>query len=46
MSKRKKIHLIEEEDFDIYDQDYVEELLEDDEISSEEQAFMRGYNGA
>ena len=45
MNRKKKIHLIEE-DLDIYDQDYVEELLEDDEISSEEQAFMRGYNGA
>ena len=41
MSRRKKFELIEE---DIYDPEYVEELLEDDEISVEEEAFMIGYN--
>ncbi|MBI2498786.1 hypothetical protein HYV88_00930 [Candidatus Woesearchaeota archaeon] len=29
---------------DIYDQRYTEELLENDEISGEEEAFMNGYN--
>lgn len=31
---------------DIYDDDYIEELLEDDEISPEEEGFMLGYNRA
>lgn len=43
MSKRKKM-LLREEDLDIYDPEYVEALLEDDEISVEEEGFMRGYN--
>lgn len=28
---------------DIYEQDYIEEALEDDEISIEEEGFMVGY---
>lgn len=28
---------------DIYEDDYIEELFDDDEISSEEYAFMQGY---
>lgn len=28
----------------IYDEDYVEELRENDEIDDFEEAFMRGYN--
>ena len=32
--------------YDIYNEEYVEELLEDDEISPEEEAFMIGYNKA
>lgn len=43
MAKRKK--LLYEDELDIYDPEYVEELLEDDEISAEEEAFMLGYNG-
>ena len=43
MAKKKKILLVEE-DLDIYDPEYVEELLEDDQISAEEEAFMMGYN--
>ncbi len=43
MPRRKKI-LEEIEDVDIYDPEYVEELLEDDEISVAEEGFMRGYN--
>ncbi len=42
--KKKKDQLEYEEDYDIYDEDYVEELLEDDEISDREEAFMNGYN--
>ncbi len=30
---------------DIYDFTEVENLLEDDEISSQEEAFMKGYMG-
>ena len=29
-----------------YNKDKLDELLEDDEISVEEQGFMEGYNGA
>jgi len=29
---------------DIYDEGFVEELREDDEISDVEEAFMKGYN--
>lgn len=39
----KKNKLFYEEDHDIYDDEYIEELLEDDEISPEEEAFMIGY---
>ncbi|MFH1591874.1 MAG: hypothetical protein ABIB47_00710 [Candidatus Woesearchaeota archaeon] len=45
MTKRKKSNQ-EELINDIYDEEYMEELLEDDEISPEEEAFMMGYNGA
>jgi len=30
---------------DFYDEDEIETLLEDDEISSGEEGFMRGYMG-
>ena len=30
-------------DDDFYNEEEIEHLLEDDEISSEEEAFMRGY---
>lgn len=30
-------------DDDIYEQDYIEKALEDDEISAEEEGFMLGY---
>lgn len=32
------------EEDDIYDDSFVEELREDDEISDVEEAFMKGYN--
>ncbi len=32
------------EEDDIYDDTFVEELREDDEISDVEEAFMKGYN--
>ncbi len=35
--------MLEEAD-DIYDEQFAEELLEDDELSSGEEAFMRGYH--
>ncbi|MBT3304318.1 hypothetical protein HN592_03840 [Candidatus Woesearchaeota archaeon] len=38
--------LIEELQEDIYDEDYREELLENDEISLEEEAFLKGYEEA
>ncbi|MBI2670609.1 hypothetical protein HYX18_01355 [Candidatus Woesearchaeota archaeon] len=41
--KKKKNSLVYEDE-DIYDENYVEELLEDDEISEQEEAFMIGYN--
>ncbi|MBI2671765.1 hypothetical protein HYX16_02430 [Candidatus Woesearchaeota archaeon] len=31
------------EEEDIYEEDYAEELEENDEISPEEEAFMKGY---
>lgn len=31
------------DDMDFYKQDYIEEALEDDEISNEEEGFMVGY---
>ena len=37
----------EEKDYeedDIYDDEFVEELREDDEISDVEEGFMKGYN--
>ena len=45
MTKKKKVEF-EEELSDIYYNEYVEELLEDDEITPEEEAFMLGYNEA
>jgi hypothetical protein len=32
-------------EYEIYDEEYAEALLENDEISSEEEAFMKGYLG-
>ncbi len=32
------------EEDDIYDDEFVEELREDDEISDVEEGFMKGYN--
>jgi hypothetical protein len=31
---------------DIYSEDYREELVDNDEVSAEEEAFMRGYEEA
>lgn len=42
--KKNQLEYEEEQDYDIYDGVYVEELLEDDEISDREEAFMNGYN--
>ena len=44
--KRKKMPWNEKTTEDVYDEDYVEDLLEDDEISAEEEGFMVGYNQA
>jgi len=30
----------------VYDEDFVEEAIDDDEISPEEEGFMLGYNDA
>lgn len=46
MPKKKKLRYQDEVADDIYDDNYIEELLEDDEISPEEQGFMMGYNGS
>jgi len=47
MQKKKKNNVeIVDEPCDIYDEEYVEELLEDDEITPEEEGFMVGYNGS
>ncbi len=35
--------LVEMEDEDFYTEEEIETLLEDDEISASEEAFMRGY---
>ena len=35
----------EAEEADVYDESWVEELLESDSISPEEAAFMHGYDG-
>ena len=46
---RKGLHTDEEEDFDevsIYDEEGREDLVEDDEMSSEEEGFMQGYEDA
>ncbi len=42
----KKLRLVSDEDIinDIYDsEEYIEELVESDEISNEESGFMQGY---
>ncbi len=44
--KKNYLKWHEEEDYDIYDDEYIEELLEDDEISAAEEGFMMGYNHA
>jgi len=36
--------ILEEAQEDIYDKDYREELLENDEISLKEEAFLKGYD--
>jgi hypothetical protein len=41
MSKDKEQHY--EEDMDIYDEEEMEEAVEDDEISEQEEGFLRGY---
>lgn len=42
--KKELLEDEDEEDNDLYDDDIAEELEADDEISVEEEAFMRGYN--
>ncbi len=44
MKKRKNYWAEDLESEDVYDEEYINELLEDDEISVEEEGFMRGYN--
>ena len=46
MSKRarkNKIYFEDIDDLDIYSEDVMEAMLEDDEISVAESGFMRGY---
>jgi len=45
MSEDENVSMEEETNSyeDVYDDDGIEELEENDEISPEEQAFMRGY---
>lgn len=43
---KKRIYLEVEEDLDIYNEEARESLIEDDEISSAEEAFMEGYENA
>lgn len=35
-----------EDNNDVYEDEAIEELTEEDELSPEEEAFMRGYNKA
>ena len=44
----RKIILDMEEDFeeDVYSEDYREVLMDNDEVTPEEDAFMRGYEEA
>ncbi len=44
--KRKRTSWDKKTIEDVYDENYVEDLLEDDEISAEEEGFMVGYNQA
>lgn len=44
--KRDEEYLEEELEEDIYNEKKREEMLESDEISSEEEAFMQGYEEA
>lgn len=45
MKKDKEEFIDEEiEETDIYSEQYVEEALESDEITPEEEGFMRGYS--
>jgi len=47
MVKNKKIRVEDDWiDDDIYSDEFRELLIEDDEISAEEEAFMRGYREA
>ncbi len=42
---KKELHDDEDDDIDdLYNDDIAEEMEADDEISVEEEAFMRGYN--
>ncbi len=36
----------EDFEYDIYNEDYREEMFDDDAISAEEMAFMKGYEEA
>ncbi len=43
MKKQNEEHDFELSDDDFYTEEEIETLLEDDEISASEEAFMRGY---
>ena len=43
MKKKSEEHDFELSDDDFYTEEEIETLLEDDEISASEEAFMRGY---
>ena len=44
MSEEEFDEELDYEEDDIYDDEFVEELREDDEITDVEEAFMKGYN--
>ncbi len=46
MTEDEEIEAVEELEEDIYEEEVVESLEEGDEISPEEEAFMKGYRKA
>lgn len=46
MKKKGEFWVEVEEDEDVYSEDWREMLVENDELSAEEEGFMRGYDSA
>ena len=46
MAEDENIEAVEDFEEDIYEEDVMEDLEESDEISPEEEAFMKGYKKA